>query len=66
MKVVTYDPLVVEESVREILAGLGVDCLDPNFKDTPARVARAYREMCGGLWADDEIATLFTKIFPST
>ena len=66
MKVVTYDPLVVEESVREILAGLGVDCLDPNFKDTPARVARAYREMCGGLWADDEIEKLFTKIFPST
>ena len=28
-----------------LLEGMGVDLKDPNFKDTPARVAKMYREM---------------------
>ena len=52
--------------VGEILYALGVPHDDPNFIGTPERVARAYKEMCAGLWADDEIEELFTKTFPAT
>ena len=52
--------------VGEILYALGVPHDDPNFIGTPERVARAYKEMCRGLWADKEIEELFTKTFPST
>lgn len=61
-----YMPLDVAEGVGMILYALGVKEDDPNFKGTPERVARAYKEMCAGLWADDEIEELFTRTFPST
>ena len=35
----------IEEGTRLILEGLGVDLDDHNFKDTPSRVARVYKEM---------------------
>ena len=63
------NPLIdtdIKDGVRRILLGLGVSTLDPNFTGTPERVARAYKEMCAGLWAEDEIEELFTKTFPST
>lgn len=61
-----YMGLDVEEGVRKILYALGVPEGDLNFTGTPERVARAYGEMCRGLWADEEIEKLFTKTFPST
>ena len=61
-----YVGQAVEEAVEKIIWALGVDPEDPNFKGTPERVARAYKEMCAGLWADKEIEELFTKTFPST
>jgi GTP cyclohydrolase I len=33
------------DGVKLILQGMGVDLKDPNFKDTPRRVAKMYREM---------------------
>lgn len=61
-----YREADVASGVRTILYALGVDFADPNFKGTPERVARAYKEMCRGLWANKEIEELFTKTFPST
>jgi len=62
-----YVHMAVEDAVGQILWALGVPEPeeDPNFAGTPARVARAYKEMCVGLWADAEIEELFTKTFPS-
>ena len=39
----------VEAAVREMLLGLGEDPDREGLKDTPARVARAYREILGGM-----------------
>ena len=43
------DTKKIEYATRLLLQGLGVDLADPNFKETPARVARAYLETCDGL-----------------
>lgn len=46
----------IERGVRLILEGMGEDPSREGLLDTPARVARAYEEMCGGLHADaDEL-----------
>ncbi len=39
----------IESAVREILAAIGEDPDRDGLLDTPARVARMYREVCGGL-----------------
>lgn len=35
----------VEQGIRLVLEGLGCDLKDPNFQDTPTRVAKCYRQM---------------------
>jgi GTP cyclohydrolase I len=35
----------IEQGVRLVLEGLGCDLKDQNFKETPERVARVYRQM---------------------
>ena len=45
-----YDAPRVEAAVREILLAIGEDPTRDGLVDTPARVARAYAEMFGGLW----------------
>jgi GTP cyclohydrolase I len=42
----------IEAAVREILAAIGEDPARDGLRDTPARVARAYREMFAGLHVD--------------
>ena len=44
-----YDPDRAERAVRELLIAVGEDPDRDGLKDTPARVARAYREMFAGL-----------------
>ena len=44
-----FDARRVERAVREILVGIGEDPDREGLKDTPERVARAYREMFAGL-----------------
>ena len=47
--------------MREILIGIGEDPDRDGLQDTPARVARAYKEMYGGLFQtpDEILATTF-------
>ena len=44
-----YDAPRVERAIREILCAIGEDPDREGLRDTPARVARAYAEMFGGL-----------------
>ncbi|MHC4552435.1 MAG: 2-amino-4-hydroxy-6-hydroxymethyldihydropteridine diphosphokinase [Planctomycetota bacterium] len=57
----------IEEHFRAIMEkGLGLDLTDPNFTDTPARVARSYREIFQGLeTADEQIHDIFKQSFPA-
>ncbi|MGQ0468144.1 MAG: GTP cyclohydrolase I FolE [Sporichthyaceae bacterium] len=56
-----YDPKRVEAAVREILFAIGEDPDRDGLRETPARVARAYAEIFGGLWqnAEDVLSTTF-------
>lgn len=60
-----YNYHEVKDGIEHILYGLGVDLEDPNFKDTPDRVARAYRELCRGLYERDKIDEILSRVFPS-
>lgn len=46
------DTARIERAVREILAAIGEDPDRDGLRDTPARVARAYEELFGGLSQD--------------
>jgi GTP cyclohydrolase I len=56
-----YDAARVERAVREILLAIGEDPDRDGLRNTPARVARAYAEMFGGLWQrpEDALSTVF-------
>jgi GTP cyclohydrolase I len=47
-----FDQDRLEKAVREILLACGEDPDRDGLRDTPARVARAYREMFAGLYTD--------------
>jgi GTP cyclohydrolase IA len=49
-----FDQDRVEKAVRELLLACGEDLDRDGLRDTPARVARAYREMFAGLYTDPE------------
>jgi GTP cyclohydrolase I len=61
------DTDVIEKHFRVIMEkGLGLDLTDPNFVDTPARVARSYSEIFQGLeTADEHIHEIFRQSFPT-
>jgi GTP cyclohydrolase I len=61
------DEGVIEEHFRIIMEqGLGLDLTDANFVDTPARVARSYREIFEGLeTADEKIHEILGQSFPT-
>src|SRR5690242_9527529 len=56
-----FDQERAERAVRELLAAVGEDPDRDGLKDTPARVARAYKELLGGmrLGAEDVLTTTF-------
>ncbi len=56
-----FDQPRAEAAVRELLVAIGEDPDRDGLKETPARVARAYLEMFGGLHTepDDVLATTF-------
>lgn len=56
-----YDQEGVERAIRDLLVAIGEDPEREGLQDTPARVARAYREMFGGLHmtADEVLTTTF-------
>ena len=49
-----FDQERAEAAVRELLLAVGEDPDRQGLKDTPARVARAYREMFAGLYTDPD------------
>lgn len=57
----------IEKNFKEILEnGLGLNLNDPNFKETPARVARAYKEIFAGLaHTKEDIEKIFKTCFPT-
>ena len=61
--------IMVENAVTDMLVAFDVSLNDENFKDTPARVAKAFKEiLCGQdkLLLDAEITKIFSKSFPTT
>lgn len=59
------DKVRLEEAVGTILDCLHLPADDPNFKDTPKRVAKAYIEMCEAHLHPDRIQALLQVGFPS-
>lgn len=56
-----YDAVAVERAIRDLLIAIGEDPSREGLQETPARVARAYREMFAGLEtkAEDVLTTTF-------
>lgn len=50
----TFDQARVESAIRELLIAVGEDPEREGLRDTPARVARAYREMFAGLFVEPD------------
>lgn len=57
----TMDTARIEKAVREILEAVGEDPEREGLRDTPARVARFYAEVLGGIEADpgDDVDAFF-------
>lgn len=56
-----FDQDRAEKAVRELLLACGEDPDRDGLRETPARVARAYREMFSGLYIDPD--TVLDKVF---
>jgi GTP cyclohydrolase IA len=56
-----FDEKRAENAVRELLIAVGEDPDREGLRETPTRVARAYREIFGGLWQQpkDVLTTTF-------
>lgn len=59
----TFDQQRAEAAVRELLIALGEDPDRNGLRDTPARVARAYKEIFAGLYIDPDsvLNTMFDE-----
>jgi GTP cyclohydrolase IA len=62
-RVHTFDHERAEAAIRELLYAIGEDPDRDGLRDTPARVARAYREMFAGLYTEPEsvLNTMFDE-----
>src|SRR5204862_5602111 len=49
-----YDDEGVRRAIRDLLVAVGEDADRDGLRDTPERVARAYREIFAGLWLEPE------------
>ena len=58
-----FDQQRAEAAIRELLYAIGEDPERDGLRDTPARVARAYREMFSGLYTDPDsvLNTMFDE-----
>ncbi|GAB3116406.1 GTP cyclohydrolase I FolE [Streptomyces calidiresistens] len=56
-----FDEKRAENAIRELLIAVGEDPDREGLRDTPARVARSYREIFAGLWQtpEDVLTTTF-------
>jgi GTP cyclohydrolase I len=59
----SFDTIRAEAAIRELLHAIGEDPDRDGLRDTPARVARAYQEVFGGLFTDpgDVLETRFDE-----
>ncbi|MCV7302920.1 GTP cyclohydrolase I FolE [Mycobacterium barrassiae] len=59
----TFDQAAVEAAIFDLLVAVGEDPLREGLRETPARVARAFRETFAGLYADpdDVLTTVFDE-----
>ena len=57
------DKAKIEAAIKLLLEGIGEDVNREGLVDTPARVARMYEEICGGLeeQAEDHLSRTFTS-----
>jgi len=57
----SFDQQKIENAIRELIIAIGEDPDRDGLQDTPARVARAYKEMFTGLYQrpDEVLATTF-------
>jgi GTP cyclohydrolase IA len=62
-RVLVFDQERAEAAIRELLYAIGEDPDRNGLQDTPARVARAYREMFAGLYTDPDmvLSTMFDE-----
>ncbi|MFD0074418.1 GTP cyclohydrolase I FolE [Streptomyces sp. NPDC127166] len=60
-KIGEFDEKRAENAVRELLIAVGEDPDREGLRETPARVARAYKELFAGLWQkpEDVLTTTF-------
>lgn len=65
MKVVAKNLVTTEKAVKMLLESLGVDLSDPNFADTPHRVAKMYAHFFRDE-SDQAVEDIMTRVFPST
>jgi GTP cyclohydrolase I len=58
-----FDQAAVEAAIFDLLVAIGEDPQRDGLRDTPARVARAYRETFAGLYTDpdDVLTTMFDE-----
>ncbi|MEJ6538666.1 MAG: GTP cyclohydrolase I FolE [Mycobacterium sp.] len=54
LDIIEFDQARAEAAVRELLLAVGENPDRQGLRDTPARVARAYREMFAGLYTDPD------------
>lgn len=59
-----FDQQRIGLAVYNIIVGLGLDLNDENLRETPNRVAKAFRELCRGLYEQDKIDEILSKTFP--
>jgi GTP cyclohydrolase IA len=55
-----FDEKRAENAVRELLIAVGEDPDREGLRETPGRVARAYRELLAGLWQEPEDVLMTT------
>ena len=56
----------MEETISTMLKQLGIDLTDPNFKGTPKRIKKVFREMLlSPIEIHDELDRIFSKAFPT-
>jgi GTP cyclohydrolase IA len=62
-RIAVFDQPRAEAAIRELLCAIGEDPERDGLRDTPARVARAYREMFSGLYIDPDsvLNTMFDE-----
>lgn len=60
-----YAELHLSRAAAEILKALEIDSEDANFRETPARMARMWKEFTWGLRSREELEGILSKTFPA-